>query len=84
MPCSVLNMSFFNKLKVPANGITYNSGTISKRCDTQVEDFIVSDNLRGVRYILIENKNCIFILNLTFNKNLLKLQILSICLWILS
>lgn len=50
VPCSVLSMSFFNKLKDPNNGIVYDSGTICKRYDTQVEDFLVSDNLRGVRY----------------------------------
>ncbi|XP_012232310.1 cilia- and flagella-associated protein 300-like [Linepithema humile] len=48
IPCSVLSMSFFNKLKDPDNGITYNSGTICKRYDIQVEDFLVSDNLRGM------------------------------------
>ncbi|XP_014472654.1 PREDICTED: uncharacterized protein C11orf70 homolog [Dinoponera quadriceps] len=48
VPCTVLNMTFFNKLKDPSNGITYSSGTISKRYDTQVEDFLISDNLRGM------------------------------------
>lgn len=50
VPCSVLNMMFFNKLKDPNNGITYSSGTIRKRYDMQVEDFLVSDNLHGVSY----------------------------------
>ncbi|EFN73792.1 Uncharacterized protein C11orf70, partial [Camponotus floridanus] len=48
VPCSVLSMSFFNKLKDPDNGIVHDSGTICKRYDMQVEDFLVSDNLRGM------------------------------------
>ncbi|XP_071648214.1 cilia- and flagella-associated protein 300 [Temnothorax longispinosus] len=48
VPCSVLSMSFFNKLKDPDNGIVHNSGIICKRYDLQVEDFLVSDNLRGM------------------------------------
>ncbi|XP_072764303.1 cilia- and flagella-associated protein 300 isoform X2 [Anoplolepis gracilipes] len=48
VPCSVLSMSFFDKLKNPDNGITYSSGTICKRCDMQVEDFLISDNLHGM------------------------------------
>ncbi|CAL1681742.1 unnamed protein product [Lasius platythorax] len=48
VPCSVLSMSFFNKLKDPDNGITYSSGMICKKFDMQVEDFLVSDNLRGM------------------------------------
>ncbi|XP_012530005.3 cilia- and flagella-associated protein 300 [Monomorium pharaonis] len=48
VPCSVLSMSFFNKLRDSNNGIVYNSGTICKRYDLQVEDFLVSDNLRGM------------------------------------
>ncbi|XP_032670943.1 cilia- and flagella-associated protein 300-like isoform X2 [Odontomachus brunneus] len=48
VPCSVLSMTFFNKLKDPNNGITYSSGTIRKRYDMQVEDFLISDNLHGM------------------------------------
>ncbi|XP_020288836.1 uncharacterized protein C11orf70 homolog [Pseudomyrmex gracilis] len=48
VPCSVLSMSFFNRLKDPDNKITCSSGTICKRYDTQIEDFLVSDNLRGM------------------------------------
>lgn len=48
VPCSVLSMSFFNKLKNTDNGIVHSSGTICKRYDLQVEDFLVSDNLRGM------------------------------------
>ncbi|XP_025152809.1 uncharacterized protein C11orf70 homolog [Harpegnathos saltator] len=51
IPCTVLSMNFFNKLKDPNNGIIYSSGIISKRYDMQVEDFLVSDNLRGVSYL---------------------------------
>ncbi|XP_011647699.1 uncharacterized protein C11orf70 homolog [Pogonomyrmex barbatus] len=50
IPCSVLSMSFFNKLKDSNNGIVHNSGMICKRYDTQIEDFLVSDKLRGVKY----------------------------------
>nr|XP_012151414.1 PREDICTED: uncharacterized protein C11orf70-like isoform X1 [Megachile rotundata] len=48
VPCSVLNMSFFNKLKDSENGITYDSGTICKRYDMEIDGFLVSDNLRGI------------------------------------
>ncbi|KYN08156.1 PREDICTED: uncharacterized protein C11orf70 homolog [Cyphomyrmex costatus] len=48
VPCSVLSMSFFDKLKDPDNKITYSSGKICKRYDLQIEDFLVSDNLRGM------------------------------------
>ncbi|KYM89672.1 Uncharacterized protein C11orf70 like protein [Atta colombica] len=48
VPCSILNMSFFDKLKDPDNRIVYNSGTICKRYDLQIEDFLISDNLRGM------------------------------------
>ncbi|KAG5327726.1 CF300 protein, partial [Pseudoatta argentina] len=48
VPCSILSMSFFDKLKDPDNRIVYNSGTICKRYDLQIEDFLVSDNLRGM------------------------------------
>lgn len=50
VPCSVLCMSFFNKLKDPDNGIIRGSGTICKRYDMQIEEFLVSDNLHGVRH----------------------------------
>lgn len=56
VPCSVLNMTFFNKLKDPNNKIAHSSGTIFKKYDMQVEDFVISDNLRGVSYIFIKNK----------------------------
>ncbi|KAL0107874.1 hypothetical protein PUN28_014859 [Cardiocondyla obscurior] len=48
VPCSVLSMSFFDKMKNPNNRIVHNSGMICKRYDSQIEDFIVSDNLRGM------------------------------------
>lgn len=48
IPCSVLNMSFFNKLKDPENGIVHKSGIICKRYDTEIDNFLISDNLRGV------------------------------------
>ncbi|KAM0731004.1 Cilia and flagella-associated protein 300 [Formica fusca] len=48
VPCSVLCMSFFNKLKDPDNGIIRGSGTICKRYDMQIEEFLVSDNLHGM------------------------------------
>ncbi|XP_017758798.1 PREDICTED: uncharacterized protein C11orf70 homolog [Eufriesea mexicana] len=46
--CSALNMTFFNKLKDPKNGIVHKSGTICKRYDIEIENFLVSDNLRGM------------------------------------
>lgn len=46
--CSVLNMSFFNKLKDPKNGIVHKSGAICKRFDMEIENFLISDNLRAV------------------------------------
>ncbi|KYN32340.1 Uncharacterized protein C11orf70 like protein [Trachymyrmex septentrionalis] len=48
VPCSILSMSFFDKLKDPDNRIIYNSGTICKRYDSQIEDFLISDKLRGM------------------------------------
>ncbi|EZA58424.1 hypothetical protein DMN91_005758 [Ooceraea biroi] len=48
VPCSVLSMSFFDKLKNPDNDIIYNSGTICKRYDMQREEFLISDNLRNM------------------------------------
>ncbi|XP_076683102.1 cilia- and flagella-associated protein 300 [Andrena cerasifolii] len=48
VPCSVLNMSFFDKLKDHENGIIHRSGTICKRYDAEVESLLVSDNLRGM------------------------------------
>lgn len=58
-------MSFFNKLKDPNNEITYSSGKICKRLDTQVEDFVVSDNLRGVRYIILSLKISVLYCNIS-------------------
>nr|XP_033338244.1 cilia- and flagella-associated protein 300-like [Megalopta genalis] len=52
VPCSVLSMSFFNKLKDPENGIVYKSGAICKRYDMEIDNFLVCDNLRGVRIII--------------------------------
>lgn len=52
MPCSVLNMSFFNKIKDFENGVVHKSGTICKRYDMEIDGFLISDNLRGV-WILI-------------------------------
>lgn len=46
-------MSFFDKLKDSNNGIIHKSGTIRKRCDIQLEDFLISDNLRSVRYYFL-------------------------------
>ncbi|KAK2580782.1 hypothetical protein KPH14_011517 [Odynerus spinipes] len=46
IPCSVVNMSFFDKLKNPHNEIIHNSGIIRKRYDTKINDFLVSDKLR--------------------------------------
>lgn len=41
-------MSFFNKLKDPKNGIVHKSGAICKRFDMEIENFLISDNLRAV------------------------------------
>lgn len=48
VPCSVLNMTFFNKLKDPKNGVVHESGIICKRYDMEIENFLISDNLRAV------------------------------------
>lgn len=48
VPCSVLSMSFFDKLQDPENKIVYRSGNICKRYDMDIESFLVSDNLRGM------------------------------------
>ncbi|XP_043284853.1 cilia- and flagella-associated protein 300-like [Venturia canescens] len=48
IPCSVMNMSFFDKVKNPENKIIHDSGTICKRWDTEIDGIMVSDNLRGM------------------------------------
>ncbi|XP_043259099.1 cilia- and flagella-associated protein 300-like [Colletes gigas] len=53
VPCSILNMSFFDKMKDPKNGIVQKTGTICKRYDMEVESLLVSDNLRGM---LLDNE----------------------------
>lgn len=49
IPCSVINMSFFDKLRNPDKGIISSSGVIRKRYDSEIHDFLVSDKLREVR-----------------------------------
>ncbi|KAI4497237.1 hypothetical protein M0802_007721 [Mischocyttarus mexicanus] len=46
IPCSVINMSFFDKLRNPDKGIISSSGVIRKRYDREIHDFLVSDKLR--------------------------------------
>ncbi|XP_043489764.1 cilia- and flagella-associated protein 300-like [Polistes fuscatus] len=46
MPCSVINMSFFDKLRNPDKGIISSSGVIRKRYDSEIHNFLVSDKLR--------------------------------------
>lgn len=41
-------MTFFNKLKDPKNGVVHKSGIICKRYDMEIENFLISDNLRAV------------------------------------
>ncbi|KAK1123004.1 hypothetical protein K0M31_008640 [Melipona bicolor] len=41
-------MSFFNKLKDPENAVVHKSGIICKRYDMEIENFLISDNLRGM------------------------------------
>ncbi|KAG7189382.1 hypothetical protein KM043_017029 [Ampulex compressa] len=48
VPCTILNMSFFNKLKDPENGVIHNSGMIAKRYDEEINGILISDNLRGM------------------------------------
>ena len=48
IPCSILNMSFFDKLKNPKNKIIHNSGIICKRSEIDIDGILVADNLRGV------------------------------------
>ncbi|XP_051160212.1 cilia- and flagella-associated protein 300-like isoform X2 [Leptopilina boulardi] len=54
LQCSVLNMSFFDKLKNSDNNIVYNSGAIHKRYDEEIDEFLVSDNLRA----MLLNEEC--------------------------
>ncbi|XP_053972571.1 cilia- and flagella-associated protein 300-like [Hylaeus volcanicus] len=53
VPCSILSMNFFDKIKDPKNGIVHKSGAICKRYDMEVNGFLVSDNLRGM---LLDNE----------------------------
>ncbi|XP_043466821.1 cilia- and flagella-associated protein 300-like isoform X2 [Leptopilina heterotoma] len=46
LQCSVLSMAFFDKLRNSDNNIVHKSGAIRKRCDEEIEDFLVADNLR--------------------------------------
>ncbi|KAF7997894.1 hypothetical protein HCN44_009292 [Aphidius gifuensis] len=46
--CSVVSMSFFDKLKDPKNNIVYESGSIRQRYETEINGIMVSDNLRSM------------------------------------
>lgn len=49
-------MAFFDKLKNSDNNIVHKSGAIRKRCDEEIEEFLVADNLRLVciKYSIIK------------------------------
>ncbi|XP_011504629.1 PREDICTED: uncharacterized protein C11orf70 homolog [Ceratosolen solmsi marchali] len=46
--CTILDMSFFDKLMDPENKIVFNTGKIRQRYETVVDDFVICDNLRGM------------------------------------
>lgn len=51
IPCTILSMNFFEKLKNPENNIVYSSGSIRPKCEEQINGIFVSDNLRRVRQL---------------------------------
>ncbi|XP_011298111.1 uncharacterized protein C11orf70 isoform X1 [Fopius arisanus] len=55
IPCTVLSMEFFERLKNPENNIVYNSGSIRQKCEEQIDGIFVSDNLR--KMLLDEESN---------------------------
>ncbi|XP_063979114.1 cilia- and flagella-associated protein 300-like [Diachasmimorpha longicaudata] len=46
IPCTVLSMSFFEKLQDPENNIVCNSGNIRQKYEEQIDGIFVADNLR--------------------------------------
>ncbi|XP_046414196.1 cilia- and flagella-associated protein 300-like [Neodiprion fabricii] len=48
LPCSVLTMSFFDKLKDPSNNITYDSNKIRKTIRYNEAGEMITDNLRAM------------------------------------
>lgn len=56
VPCSIVSMSIFDRLKDPANNIVYESGRIRQRFDVEINGIMVSDNLRSVRHYVLKFK----------------------------
>lgn len=50
IPCSIMEMSFFNKLKDPENRITYDSNKIRKSMRYNDEGDMITDNLKAVSF----------------------------------
>lgn len=48
IPCSITNMSFFDKLKNPENNIVHKSGCLRQKYDGDIDGILVADNLRAV------------------------------------
>ncbi|XP_067013831.1 cilia- and flagella-associated protein 300 [Anabrus simplex] len=46
VPCSILSMNFFDRLEDPSNGISCGGGRLMRCLDQQVDEFLVSDELR--------------------------------------
>ncbi|KAL7305794.1 hypothetical protein TKK_0002042 [Trichogramma kaykai] len=55
VPCTVFNMSFFDKLTNSENGICGATGNIRKQCDLEIDNFIVSDKLRSM---ILDEDSC--------------------------
>lgn len=48
IPCSIMSMTFFDKLKNLDNNIIHAMGNIRQKFDDFVDGILVSDNLRAV------------------------------------
>ncbi|XP_057331287.1 cilia- and flagella-associated protein 300-like isoform X2 [Microplitis mediator] len=48
IPCSIMSMAFFDKLKNPDNNIVYASGNIHQKYDDFIDGILVPDNLRAM------------------------------------
>ncbi len=58
VPCTILNMGFFDRLT--ANQIVRESGSIRKCFDEMCDDFIVSDELRKLLLMEDSDNYCLF------------------------
>lgn len=48
IPCSIVSMAFFDKLKNPDNNIVYASGNIHQKYDDFIDGILVPNNLRAL------------------------------------